>query len=287
MLLLGRPRLAARLRAAIDASPLVFVQAPLGFAKTSTATAALAGATVAWYEAAPWDADGFIEPLVMAVRRVRPDFGRQTLALAEQHADPQRIGAAFASELRHVQAPIVIAIDDAQHLAAAAFGPFIDALVRRLPEYAHLLILSRHAPAFGLAELLAHERAVVIGVADLRFERNEIAALAKLFEKRIGGDGIDALQARTEGWPAGVALALRTGIQAIPSIDGTLEATSAYLVEQLVRTLDPAEIALLESLAVYQHVDAMVIEGLQLRGALAVLNGLERQGAMISRLPDG
>src|SRR5476649_1502370 len=211
MLLLERPRLAARLRAAIDASPLVFVQAPLGFAKTSTATAALAGATVAWYEAAPWDAGSFYEPLVMEVRRLRPDFGRQTLSLAEQHADPQRIGAAFASELRHVEAPLVIAIDDAHHLDAAGFGPFIDALVKRLPPYVHILVLSRHAPVFGLAELSAHERAEVFGTGDLRFDTNEIAALAVLFEKRITKSKIEDLAARTEGWPAGVALSLRTG----------------------------------------------------------------------------
>jgi LuxR family maltose regulon positive regulatory protein len=287
VLLLERPRVAARVRAAIDAMPLVFVAAPLGFAKTSTVKAALDGGTVAWYEAAPWDADGFIEPLVMAVRRERPDFGRQTLALAEQHADPQRVGAAFASDLRHVEAPLVIVIDDAHHLDEAGFGPFIDALVRRLPEYVHLVIVSRRAPVFGLAGLVAHERAAVIGAADLRLERNEIGALAVLLEKRVTAVAIDELGSRTEGWPAGVALALRAGVQSIPSIDGTLEATSAYLVEQLVRTLDPAEIVLLESLAVYQHVDAMVIDGLALDGALAVLSGLERQGAMIERPASG
>jgi len=285
MMFLERPQVAARLRAAVDASPLVFVQAPLGFAKTSTATGALAGATVAWYEAAPWDADGFVEPLVVAMRRVRPDFGRQALALAEQHADPQRIGAAFASDLRHVETPIVIAIDDAHHLDTAGFGPFIDALMRRLPAHAHVLVLTRSVPAFGLADLVAHGRATVMGANDLRFDRSEIAALAALLETHAAADGFDELQARTEGWPAGVALALQTGVRTIPSIDGTLEAASAYLIEQLVRTLGEEEIALLETLAVYQHVDDMVIDGLELTAARRVLNGLERRGAMVTHSP--
>ena len=112
---------------------LVVVQAPAGFGKTTAVRDALAGeADVAWYDAQPWEAEGFAAALIACVRAIRPDVGRLTLALASEGAEPGRLGATFADELRHVDAPLRIVVDDA-HVLGPAFEAFARTLVARMP----------------------------------------------------------------------------------------------------------------------------------------------------------
>ncbi|HEY6234529.1 MAG TPA: hypothetical protein VIW69_05390, partial [Candidatus Elarobacter sp.] len=119
------------------------MQAPAGYGKTTSVHAALDGAAeVAWYDAQPWEADAFAAALLSRVRTVRPDVGRLTLALAEQHADPDRLGAAFAEELTHVDAPLRIVVDDA-HVLGASFAAFARSIARRLPHTVRLVLLAR------------------------------------------------------------------------------------------------------------------------------------------------
>jgi len=108
---------ASRVREALERTALVFVSAPTGYGKTFAVRGALRANDVpaCWYEAEPWERDGFLEPLVERVRSARPDVGRRTLALAQSGAPPERLGAAFASELTHVDAPLCIVIDAVQH----------------------------------------------------------------------------------------------------------------------------------------------------------------------------
>src|ERR1700716_2635825 len=119
-------------RALRDAA-LVVVQAPAGYGKTTSVRAALDGAPdVAWYDAQPWEADAFADALLARVRAVRSDAGRLTSALAAQGADPERLGATFAEELRHVDAPLRIVVDDA-HVLGPAFAAFARTMARQMP----------------------------------------------------------------------------------------------------------------------------------------------------------
>lgn len=87
------------------------------------------GMPACWYEAQPWEGDGFLEPLVERIRVARPDVGRRTLALAQSGAPPERLGVTFADELTHVVAPLCIVVDGVEHLEERIFAPFADALV--------------------------------------------------------------------------------------------------------------------------------------------------------------
>jgi ATP/maltotriose-dependent transcriptional regulator MalT len=287
--MIERPELRGRLQSAIRERRLVFVQAPPAYGKSTVVAEVLAAVTlpVVRYDAAPWDTDAFVEPLVTAVRAVRPDFGRRALALAEAGADPRRVGHAFAADLRHVGDALVIAIEDT-HLLGPAFGGFIDGLFRDAPQTVSWLLTSRTAPLFSLADFVLHDLAAVFTAADLRFDRETIAALAQQIAPDMPSARVDELAARTEGWPGGVVLSLRTGSTPLAVAGGSYEAASALLIEQLLRTFADDELALLEALAVYDVIDERVIDATpDARETRAVLNRLELRGAMIVRLPTG
>lgn len=284
MTLLERVGLRNRLRAELRAKALVYIHAAPGYGKTTLVDAALRGLPVAVvrYDAAPWDAGAFVAPLVEAVRRTRPDFGRRTLALAETNAPAGRLGASFAADLAHVPDELLIVVDDA-HALGDAFGPFVDGVLRSLPETVGWLVVSRAPAPFGIADLLLRDRAAVFTEDDLRFSAAEVADLAKQLAPGNGSAALETLVQKTEGWPAGVALSLRTQTPSLALADGAFPAAGAFLVEQLVRGLSTAEIAALETVAVHEVVDDGMLDGVYGPGIRTELDALARRGAMVSR----
>ncbi|HEY0614940.1 MAG TPA: AAA family ATPase, partial [Candidatus Elarobacter sp.] len=164
-------------RALADAA-LVVVHAPAGYGKTTSVAAALGERPgVAWYDAQPWEAGAFVAALVARVRTARPDAGRLTLALAEQGAEPERLGAAFADELGHVDARLSIVVDDA-HVLGPSFAGFARSLARRMPAAVQLVLLSRTPLEVGLPEAVAAGRGALIEARALRFAVARTRALA-------------------------------------------------------------------------------------------------------------
>ena len=227
------------------------MQAPAGYGKTTSVHAALDGALdVAWYDAQPWEANAFAAALLARVRTVRPDVGRLTLALAEQHADPERLGAAFAEELTHVDAPLRIVVDDA-HVLGASFAAFARSVARRLPHAVRLVLLARVPLDVGLPEAVAAGRGALIDANALRFDVPRTHALARSLGVALDDARANALLRRTEGWPIAVALALR----APEASDVLLD----ELVTHRLDALDAADRALLEAIVAYETVEPEVV----------------------------
>ena len=239
------------LRRALSDAPFVVVQAPAGYDKTTSARAALDGdPSVAWYDAQPWEADAFAGALLARVRTVRPDVGRLTLALAEQRAEPERLGAAFAEELTHVDAPLRIVVDDA-HVLGPSFAAFARTLARRMPDAVRLVLLTRVPIDVGMPEAVAAGSGALVDAAGLRFDAARTRALARSLGVEAGDARIDALLKRTEGWPIAVALALR----APTSSDALLDELVAHRLD----ALSPEDRALLEATAAYETIEPDVV----------------------------
>jgi LuxR family maltose regulon positive regulatory protein len=292
--LISREDRTARLAAAFGAHPLTVLVAPSGYGKTALLTLALAdyGKPVARYTAELWQSDDFIAPLVEEVRRVRPDFGRVTLALARRptEGDPaelerwaHRVGNSFAAELDHVRQPLAIAIEDVHTLADdAAFAAFMTSAVRALPEDVRIVLAGRTIPALPLAEWIANRRAVLFDVDHFRFSSQEVRDLAALLGREISAAEAERLCATYEGWAAGLALAFTVGDRAIPTVEGSLPARSAYLLEANIATLDRDLAAFLEATCVFQTMDAAVLERAEELGDVRrYLRDLERHGVML------
>jgi LuxR family maltose regulon positive regulatory protein len=293
----------ARTRAlagAFRTHPLTALVAPAGYGKTSLLGLALDeyGKPIARYTAELWQSDDFIGPLVAEVRRVRPDFGRVTLALARRptEGDPAelqrwalRVGSTFANDLDHVRQPLVIAIEDVHALAAdPAFAAFITSAVRGLPQDVRLVLAGRTLPLFPIAEWIANGRATLFGVDDFRFDDDEVRQLAALLDRTIDAEDAARLRTTYEGWVAGLALAFTVGEQAVPSAEGSLPARSAYLLEANIATLDRDLAAFLEATCVFQTMDAAVLEGAKELGDVRrYLRDTERHGVMLEVVRPG
>jgi len=219
---LDRPHLDDRIRTALQRGS-VALHGSLGYGKTSALRSALRGlqTPVARYDTAPWDRERFAPALIDAVATVRPDFGRRTRALAESGAAPETLAVAFAADLGHMRAPLIVAIDDAGDIAGdGAFRTFLGALAQAAPAGVHFAVASRREVA---SLVRAAER---IDEHDLRFSSAEIA--------RLTGSDDDALIRRiveaTAGWPA--AVALTAAPETIPEV--TLAALEPFAVYERV-----------------------------------------------------
>jgi ATP/maltotriose-dependent transcriptional regulator MalT len=83
-------------------------------------------------------------------------------------------------------------------------------------------------------------------------------------------------------------LALSTGDRAIPTSDGTLPATQAYLLEANIASLDADLIAFLEGTAVFETLSTRVLErDAAFASALQCLQRLEARGVMLSVVRPG
>ncbi len=215
---LQRPALEARLGAALLQQRLVLVCAPAGFGKTSALARAAAtlpeGTALAWIACDSDDSPiDLFKCLLAALEPYDPPWRRAPEALVRLAAEAagdehlraiaaEVINALDACEVAHG----VIVVDDLHRVQHQAPHVFLEALVARLSPHWTVALASRTEPPWPLARLRAAGDLAEFRAADLGFSGPEVAQLA-------AGSGWDAsraatLHARTEGWPAGVRLAL-------------------------------------------------------------------------------
>ncbi|HEY8600833.1 MAG TPA: LuxR C-terminal-related transcriptional regulator [Thermomicrobiales bacterium] len=212
-----RPRLLAALARAVPTHRLTLVSAPAGYGKTTLLTAlpqACRDLALGWLALDTDDDDPahFLAGLIAALRRVKPDFGATTLALLTNLTDPatemrRLIGVLINDLIAANDAPIAVVLDDLHLISAPAIYLGLDYLIERLPPQVHLAIATRHDPPLALARLRARRQLAELRLADLRFTPAEMGQfLNGLFATTVTGEQLRSLDARTEGWAAGMSL---------------------------------------------------------------------------------
>ena len=216
--LVQRARLTDRLRADGGEGPrLVLVAAPAGFGKTTLLAQWLAAAErsqrrVAWLALDPGDADLrlFLTHLVAAIQTVEPEAGVDALALLEAGGTTptDAVLVSLINDLDVLAGPTVVALDDYHVIDGAAVHEAVTFLLDNLPPQVTLAMTTRADPPLPLSRLRARGELVEVRAADLRFTTDE----AEVFLNEVMGLQLEpalvaALEARTEGWAAGLQLA--------------------------------------------------------------------------------
>ncbi len=208
-----RPRLVALLDDGLECN-LILVSAAAGFGKTSLLSewAAGCGRPVAWLALDEGDADltRFLAYLVAALQTIAPDVGKGVLGVIQSPQPPpvEVILTALLNEVAAIPRAFVLVLDD-YHLADAR--PVDDALsflLKHLPPQMRVVVATREDPALPLARLRARGQLAEVRAADLRFTLAEAAEfLNAAMGLSIAPQDIAVLEARTEGWVAGLQLA--------------------------------------------------------------------------------
>ena len=255
--LVQRARLIGELRADGGEGPrLVLVAAPAGFGKTTLLAQWLAAEKshrgVAWLALDPGDADLrlFVTHLVAAIQTAEPEAGVDALALLEGGGTTpaDAVLVSLINDLDVLAGPMVVALDDYHVIDGAAVHEAVTFLLDNLPPQVTLAMATRADPPLPLARLRARGELVEVRAADLRFTAGEAEVfLNEVMGLRLEPALVAALEARTEGWVAGLQLAALSARSHVGAADGSgdvagfVEAFSGshrfvldYLVEEVL-----------------------------------------------------
>jgi len=229
-------------------SRLTLVSAPAGSGKTTLVSEWVAGCgrPAAWLSLDAGDSDPsrFLTYLIAALRTVAPGIGDGLLAVFGSPQPPplEAMLTVLLNELVTIPSPVVLVLDDYHVLDAKPVDDALAFLVQHLPPQLHLVIATREDPALPLARLRAQDQLTELRGADLRFTTSEAAGfLNQGMDLDLSADEIAALEARTEGWIAGLQLAaisLQGRADAagfIASFTGSNRFVLDYLLEEVLQ----------------------------------------------------
>jgi len=211
--LVPRPQLIERLNEGINRK-LILICAPAGFGKTTLLSNWVAGLdlSVAWVSLDKGDNDltSFLVYLVAALQTVEASICETVLDMlrAPQPLPIEPVLTELINEVATLSQDFVLVLDDYQVIEDHTINEALAFLIDHLPPLMHWVIISRSDPMLPLPRLRARSQMTELRTEDLRFSTYE----ATDFFNRVMGlvlseEDIVALEARTEGWIAGLQLA--------------------------------------------------------------------------------
>ncbi len=250
-----RPRLIERLNEGRHCK-LALISAPAGFGKTTLVSewAAVCDRPVAWLSLDEGDNDptSFLTYLVAAlqtlalskVEGISANIGKGVLAILQSPQPPpiESILTTLLNEITTIPDNFVLVLDDYHVIDSKPVDHVLTFLLEHLPPQIHLVITTREDPPLPLARLRARGQLTELRAADLRFTTAEaVDFLNQVMGLNLAVEEITALEARTEGWIAGLQLAAismqghQDAASFIQSFTGSHRFVLDYLVEEVLQ----------------------------------------------------
>ena len=249
-----RPRLIERLNEGLRQNQgfgrkLTLISAPAGFGKSTLVSEWVAGCArrVAWLSLDAGDNDParFLAYLVAALQSLFAGIGAGVLAALEAPQPPptESILTALLNEITTIPDNFILVLDDYHLVESKPVDQALAFLLDHLPPQVHLVIATREDPHLPLARLRARGQMTELRAADLRFTPAEAADfLNQAMGLNLSAEDIAALEARTEGWIAGLQLAAismrghaaRDTSSFIESFTGSHHFVLDYLMEEVL-----------------------------------------------------
>jgi LuxR family maltose regulon positive regulatory protein len=209
----------ARLRERLDQAlsnqrRLVLVSALAGSGKSTLLAdwAATAALPCAWFSLDAQDNQPslFWAYLITALQRQSPGFAQALLVelLSPQAPPAERFLPEFLNQAAQLPGRIVIVLDDYHLIENPAIHDSLIFLIEHLPETLLVAICTRSDPPMPLSRWRVRGYLAEVRLPDLRFTSAETQAfLRDVMKLSLDDDDITRLEARTEGWAAGLQLA--------------------------------------------------------------------------------
>ncbi|MGF7032280.1 LuxR family maltose regulon positive regulatory protein [Paenibacillus mucilaginosus] len=248
-----RSRLIARLNEGLHRK-LTLVAAPAGSGKTTLVSewASACGRPAAWLSLDEGENDParFLAYLTAAVQTVEAKLGEGVLqALRSPQPPPiESLLTIWLNDIAAAADPFLLVLDDYHAIHAKPATDLLAFLLDHLPPQMHLVLATREIPDLPLSRLRVRDQITELQAADLRFTLNEAGDLLnRVMGLSLSSADIAGLEARTEGWAAGLQLAgislqgQQDAAGFIQSFTGSHRYILDYLVEEVLHR-QPEEI---------------------------------------------
>jgi LuxR family maltose regulon positive regulatory protein len=282
------------------AKKLICVAAPTGFGKTTLISQWIArrDLATAWVTLDESDNDParFWTYAITALHSMDPSLGKASLAaLTTPQVSYQAVLTPLINEIAGLTQPAVLVLEDYQLITSPEVNEAVAFLLHNLPENLHLVVIARSQPDLPLAILRARDELLEIDAEGLRFTPAE----TEVFLHIILGTGLspgvlESLQARTEGWAAGLRLAalylqnqgdLAKAEETIQGFSGGHRFVADYMIQEVFERQAPSTQSLLLKTCFLNRLTASLCDALTGEsGSAQVLEQLERDGLFLVQL---
>ncbi|MBN2501249.1 MAG: tetratricopeptide repeat protein, partial [Anaerolineales bacterium] len=213
--LVPRPALIDRLQESLRRKrKLTLFSAPAGFGKTTLITEWVnaTGYKLAWVSLDEGDSDPvqFLQYLIAALQSIDSEIGQALLQVLSTPRLPsvKNLIAPLINEINTTGQDIILVLDDYHAITSPKVHEIVEFLLEYQPACLHLVIGTRADPPLPLPQMRVSAKITEMREHDLRFTREEAATfLTETMHLNLSEKAVAALEARTEGWVAGMQLA--------------------------------------------------------------------------------
>ncbi|MFO7583807.1 MAG: LuxR C-terminal-related transcriptional regulator [Anaerolineales bacterium] len=250
--LVSRPHLVAHLNEGLALGhKLSLISASAGFGKTTLLSEWISlfnhlHPRVAWLSLDETDSDPlrFLGYLIAALQTVQPELGQPVQAALQTPQPPssESLLTDLLNEIAIYPERLALVLDDYHTLDSPEIDANLAFVLDHLPPQLHLVIASREDPNLPLSRLRARDLLTELRAPDLRFTPAEAADfLNRVMGLDLSAKDVTALEARTEGWIAGLQLAAlsmqrqKDTAAFIQSFTGSHHFVLDYLLEEVLQ----------------------------------------------------
>ncbi|MEA2315265.1 MAG: LuxR family transcriptional regulator, maltose regulon positive regulatory protein, partial [Solirubrobacteraceae bacterium] len=193
------------------------------------------------------DAERFWCAVLDVIRGPELSLVPETQPAASAAPDGDELVERVLSEVAEQVDPVVLIIDDLHELRSADTLTQLEHLLAILPSSARVVLSSRRDPPIRLHQLRLADELAEIRADDLRFTERETRELLAASGIRLSDGGAAALYRRTEGWAAGLRLAVISlsrhpdPERFVAEFSGTDRAIGEYLIAEMLER-QPSEV---------------------------------------------
>ena len=189
----------------------------------------------------------FWSSVLDAIRSPARSIDPEAQPAATDGLDGDQLVDRVLSELAEQVESVVLIVDDLHELKSADALEQLERLLAVLPSCARVVLSSRRDPPIRLHQLRLADEVAEIRAGDLRFTEHETRELLASSEIGLSDAGAAALSQRTEGWAAGLRLAVISlsghpdPERFVAEFSGTDRAIGEYLMAEMLER-QPSEV---------------------------------------------
>lgn len=291
-----RKRVLRKLSAAAE-TPIVLISASGGYGKSTLAAqwAVSCGRPHAWITLDHADNDPivFLNDVANALDRlapVAPDLLDELSTMVPRIEEV--VLPALVTELARLS-PLELTLDDAHVLSGQHSLALLAFLVQAVPAGSQVMLVTRVDPEMPFARDRAASDLLEVRAQDLAFDAHEARALAAHSGAQLSEPSLALLRARTEGWPAGMVLALHavresaSGDEVVERIGGRQRDIADYFAEVILADASQEQRRFVLATSVLERMTSRLCDAvIGTTGSADELLRLERSNSFLIPLDD-